>query len=129
MKRMVSVWKELQGRVRAERLAKWLEFAHLGQSVTRPLQEQHRDVHLEKVVGALYRGPPGWVQRKSKKCEPAGARKRLLGLRLRCHAAAEGFPAGDKQGVRLHAQCLAHGSPHGGLASFGESGLLPPRSI
>ena len=74
-------------------------------------------------------GRPAGCSGNPRNASPRTPRKRLDGLRLRCHAAAEGFAAGDKQDVRLQALRLGYGSPHGGLSKLRRIGLLPPRSI
>src|SRR5262245_59044205 len=75
------------------------ELAHereSGERVARTLKEEHRDLHLEEMRRALLRRTTRGVQRKAEECQAAHAGKRRFGLRLRGHAAAEGFAAGDK---------------------------------
>ncbi len=129
VKGMVGVWKEPQRRPSAERFAKRLELAQVGERVARPLQEQHGDANLKQMVAAIFRWASGCMQRKSKKRQPANAGKRLDRLRLGCHPPAERFPAGDKPDIRLQTRCFGNGGPNGVCAAFGGSGLFPPRSI
>ena len=59
---------------------------------------------LRALVGAL----AGRMERKAKKRETAHLRERRLGLRLRGHARAIGFAAGDQRNTRQHARGFAH---------------------
>ena len=63
-------------------------------------------------------GKPGRVQGKSEKDEAAHTRQRRGGLRLRSHAAAKGFAAGEKRNLWRQAGCLQRGRANGGLGQF-----------
>ena len=103
VKGMVCVLKELQGCEGTECAAERLELGKRGEGISRPLQEQHGNAHIEKMIGAIARRPPCRMQRKAEKGEAAPAGERCRGLGLRGHAAAEGFAAGDQWEARKQA--------------------------
>ena len=65
MKGMISVREQLQRCALAKFLAKRLNLIKRRQSVARSLQEQHRDLYVEQMRGALLRWATGRMQRKS----------------------------------------------------------------
>ena len=69
----------------------------VGQHVARSLQEQHRDLDVEQVPGALVRRPSRRMQREPEEGQAADARQRRSRLGLRSHAAAERLAAGNER--------------------------------
>src|SRR3979409_236064 len=67
VKGMVCVRKQLQGRKSTKRCAERLELGKFGEGISRPLQEQHGNAHIEKMIGAIARRPPCRMQRKAEK--------------------------------------------------------------
>src|SRR5262245_53993828 len=56
------------------------------------------------MLSSVLRRATGRMKRKAEKCKPTHARERGFRLRLRGHAAAERFAAGDQRKVRQQAQ-------------------------
>ena len=127
VKRMIRVRKPLQGCARAKRFAKRLNLFHAGQSIARPLQKEHGNMDIEKMLATLLRRLAGRMQRKSEECQAAHIWERRQSLRLRCHPAAKGFAAGDKRHVGHHPRRLGHGGAHGRMGELGR--VWPPASL
>ena len=83
MKGMICARKFFQDCPRAESLAERLELLQVCERIPRPLQKQHGDVNLEKMLAAVLGGAPGGMQRKAEKRQSTNARKRRDGLSLR----------------------------------------------
>ena len=79
------------------------------------------------MLGALVRRLAGRMQRKAEKGEPAHARQRRRGLRLRGHAAAEGFAAGNQRKRRQKTRGFSHRRAHRGLRELRRIGALAAR--
>src|SRR4029077_7078118 len=97
MERVISILIELERRALAECRAHRPQLVEARQRVARALQEQHRDPHIGEMLAALARRFAGWVQREAEEREAAHAVERRIRLRLRGHAATEGFAAGDQR--------------------------------
>src|SRR5258708_5141732 len=65
VKGMVCVRKQLQARKSAKCCADRLELGKFGECISRPLQEQHGNADIEKMIGAIARWPPCRMQRKA----------------------------------------------------------------
>jgi len=115
---MICARKFFQDCARAESLAERLELLQVCQRIPRPLQKQHGDVNLEKMLAAVLGGAPGGMQRKAEKRQSTNAWKRRDGLSLRRHPAAEGFPSRDERGIGQKAQRRGYGSANGGMSKF-----------
>src|SRR5437773_8641216 len=96
VKRMIRILKQLQGRPGTEPLAERFQKFHTREIIPSPLQEEHRNLHIEEVLSPLRRWLPGRVKRKSEKHEAAHTVQRRCGLRLRSHSAAKGFASREK---------------------------------
>src|SRR5207249_4272766 len=90
MKGMVGVGKELQCRTRAELFDERLQQLQVRKLVVGSLHKQHWDLHIEEVLATLVRWPPRGMKREPKESDAPDSRQWRGGLRLRCHAAAEG---------------------------------------
>ena len=97
---MIGIREQRQCRAFAELLADRLELIERRQVVARALQEEHRDLHLEQMLGTVLRWLAGRVQRKSEEGQSVHALERSVRLRLRGHPAAERLAAGDERHVR-----------------------------
>src|SRR5262245_4483540 len=62
------------------------------------------------MLSSVPRRETGRMKRKAEKCKPTHARERSFRLRLRGHAAAERFAAGDQRKARQQAQGRGRGS-------------------
>lgn len=113
---MVAVLKEFEGSVFAELLAERLQKFQAGEIVAGALKEEHRDLHIGKVLGAFDGGTSGWMKRESKEDETAHSGERRRSLRLRSHAAAKGFAASEKSKVGNQTRRFEHRRTHGGLS-------------
>ena len=65
----------------AKRLRKLAHQSDVGQRITGSLQEQHGDLHIEEMGGALLRGATSRLQWKAEESETAHMRERSFGLR------------------------------------------------
>ena len=92
--------EQLERRASAERLANRFELIQRRERIARTLQEEHRNVHIEKMFGAILRRATRRMQRKAEEGQPAHAGQRRLRLRLRGHPAAERLAAGDERQPR-----------------------------
>ena len=90
------------------------------------LQEQHRDLHVEEVLAALVRRPTCGMQWESEERDAVHSRQWRRRLRLRGHAASEGFAARDERKIRREARRLHNSRADGGLGEFGR--VRPLRS-
>src|SRR5262245_23941426 len=97
---MIRVLKQFEGRAGAKSFAERFQEGQVREIITRSLQKQHRNFHLEKVLCALVRGVARRMERESKKHESAQSGQRRCGLRMRGHSAAKGLSAGEKWEVR-----------------------------
>src|SRR6266446_857407 len=97
MKGMIGVLEQLQGRERRERGAERFELGKVGERIAGPLQEEHRNAHVEKMVPAIARWPARGMEGKAKESKAAHTWKRGCRLGLRGHPAAKGFTAGDQR--------------------------------
>ena len=73
--------------------------AEVGELVARPLQEQHRNVDVREMRGALVGRLARGVQREAEEHEPANAGDRRNRLRLRRHATAERLAAREERHI------------------------------
>src|SRR3954453_20688064 len=105
----------MQLRLWAKRVDDGLEMTEVGKLVPRALEEQHGDVDLSEVLGAFGGRLVVGVQGKAKEGEPFYARQRRLGLRLRRHAPAEGFSAGDERRAGAQPRRLLDRRANGGV--------------
>ena len=121
---MIAVLDGDEGGAFAERFSKLAHQRDVGERIARPLQEQHGDFDLEEMLGALLRGAARRMQRKSEERQAAHARERSLGLRLRGHAAAERFAAGDQRKLGHEPRRLRHRGTHRGLCKLRRIGAL-----
>jgi len=124
VKGMIRVRKFLQTRPVAERLAEGLELPHICERIPSPLQKKHGNMNLEKMLAAALGWASGRMQRKSKKRQAPNTLQGRRRLSLRRHAAPEGLPSGDEEGIRQKAQRLARRSANGGLGKFWRIGPL-----
>src|ERR1700756_555118 len=93
---MVGALEQMQRRAATERSDDRFEQVELRESVVRALQEQHRQLHLRKMGGALGRGLSLGMKREAEEGKALHAFQRRLGLRLRGHAPTKGFAARDQ---------------------------------
>src|SRR5215471_18239467 len=69
MKVMIGIRKQLQRCPPAELFAKRFKLIERRQCVAGPLQEQHRDLYVKQMFGAILRRATGRVKRKSEECQ------------------------------------------------------------
>jgi hypothetical protein len=93
---MIGIGKQFEGCPGPQLLDEWLEKVEICKLVTTTLQEEHLNLNLEKVLGALSRGPPWRMQWESQENQASDSWQRCGRLRLRSHAATEGFAAGEE---------------------------------
>jgi hypothetical protein len=93
---MIRILKHLECGAVTQLFAERFDERQVGEIVTSSLQEQHRNVHVEEVLGAFFRWLSRRMKRKSKKHEAAHVGQRRCGLRLRSHPAAKGFATGEQ---------------------------------
>jgi hypothetical protein len=101
-----------------------MKLLRLGERVSRALQEEHRDPHLEEVLAAIGGGAPSRVQGKTEKGQAADLWQGRRGLRLRGHAPTEGPAARDEGKSRCQPGGLGHRGPHGGMGKARRIGPL-----
>ena len=123
---MIGVLEEPQRRALAEPFRQRRQQREVRQRVAGSLQEQHRDLHVEQMLGALVRRLARRMQREAEEDEAADSRQRRRGLRLRRHAAAERLAAGDqrKRGRKLRG--CGDGRAHGRVRELRRVGPLAP---
>lgn len=127
MKGMVGILESFHGGARAESFGERLEQLQVCEPVARPLNEQHRDFHLEKVLAARVGWAPGRMQRKAEEREAPDAGKRGCGLRLRGHPAAERFASGNERQRRYKPGGFGDGRAHRSMTKFGR--IRPPGAL
>src|ERR1043166_4462129 len=93
---MICVLKQRECRV-AELFAERFQQLQLRKLVASSLQEQQRNLHIQKVLRAGIRRLAGRMKRESKKHQPAHAGQRRRGLRLRSHPATKRFATREKR--------------------------------
>src|SRR5580698_11124281 len=96
---MVGILQQFQGSALAQSLYDILQGLQVRECIARALKKQHRDFHLEEVLGALVRGAIGGMQRKGEECESSYAGERGERLRLGGHASAERPAARDERQI------------------------------
>src|SRR5947199_8267356 len=69
VKRMIRILKEFECCARTELFAERFQKFHTSEIITSPLQEEHRNLHIEEVFSTLLRWLPGWMKRESEKRE------------------------------------------------------------
>src|SRR5207244_9411589 len=119
MKGMVGVGKKLQCRARAELFDEWLQQLQVRKLVAGSLHEQHRDLNIEEVLATLVRWPPGRMKREPKEGDASDSRQWRCSLRLRCHAAAEGFTTRNEGKIRRQTGHFRDRCADGGMGEFG----------
>ena len=105
----------MQRRPRPEALDHGFEQRQLRELVVGALHEQHRDLDIGEVFGAIVGRLAGRMQRKAEKRQPVDAGERRCRLRLRGHAAAEGSAAGDQAQPGAASPGFGHRGAHGGV--------------
>src|SRR5206468_8297005 len=78
---VIPIGDELERRARAEPLDQRPQQSEVREIVTRSLQEEHRDAHVEEMPATLVRWTSGWMQRKPQEDETADSGQRRFGLR------------------------------------------------
>src|SRR5712664_1095734 len=115
---MVRILKQPQRCALSELLAERLQKLHAREIITSPLQEEHRNLHIEEVLSALLRWLPGWMKRESEKHEASHSGQRRCRLRLRRHSAAEGFSAREKSKPWNQPGCFQYRGAYRGMRQF-----------
>src|SRR6185369_15521154 len=106
MKGMICILKQFQRGSWAELLAERLKKVHARQLIARALQEQHGNLHAEKMFRTVRRRLAGRMQRKSKEDQSAHSRQWRQRLRLRSHSPTERFTACEQGNVRQQSSGL-----------------------
>ena len=92
--------------------------------VARALQEQHWNIDLGKMRGALVRRLARRMERESDEYESEHSGEGRCCLRLRGHPSAEGLAAGEQGEPRNEARCRRHRAADRGLGNPGRIGAL-----
>ena len=119
VKRMIRILKQLECCALTELFAERFDKLHASEIITSPLQEEHRNLHIEEVFSTLLRWLPGWMKRESEKREAAHSGQRRCGLRLRSHSATEGFATREKSKLGNQPGCFHYRRADGGMRQFG----------
>ena len=124
VKGMVGMLEQSQRGALAEAFAERSEQRNIGERIMRPLQEEHGDADLGEVCRALVGRLARRMEREAEKGEAAHAGQRALGLRLRGHAAAEGFAAGNQRQLRCKPRRFGNRGADGGVRDPRRIGTL-----
>src|SRR5439155_14387537 len=100
MKGMVGLGKQFQCGARAELFDERLQQLRVGKLVPASLEKQHWNLHVEEMFAPLVRWSPGGMKREPKEGDAPDSRQWRCRLRLRRHAAAEGFAARNERKIR-----------------------------
>ncbi len=115
VKGMIGFLQEFQRGPRAEALHDRLQQFEARELVARALQEQHRNLDVRQVVGAILRGTSRGMQWECEKRQARDAGQRRERLRLRSHATTERSAAGDQRETWRRASSFRDCGAHRGV--------------
>src|SRR5688572_21557563 len=81
MKRMIRILKQLERCPATELFAERLQELQVRELIASALKEEHRNLHVKKMLRPFVRRSSGWVEWKSKKHKAAHSGQRRCGLR------------------------------------------------
>src|SRR5438132_13575540 len=105
---MIRIRKQLECSADAELFAEPFQKFQVRAIIASSLQEQHRDLHVEKMLSALVRRLSRRMKWESEKHQATHSGQRRCGLCLRSHPPAKGFATGEKSQLWNQTRCLQH---------------------